>query len=161
MSYGFRVPKKSRVQARSGCPVSISLEIFGDRWSLLIVRDLMVRGFRRFKDFEYSGEGIATNILTDRLRRLEGAGILAATSDPEDARRMVYRLTEKGIDLAPVLLEILVWGAQHEETGAPCEVIAEMAKNRDALLAEVRRRWQNDDPTPILPWLGGPQSSKR
>lgn len=150
------MPKKSRAQPRSGCPVSISLEIFGDRWSLLIVRDLMVRGFRRFKDFQHSGEGIATNILADRLRRLEDAGILATTPDPEDARRMLYRLTTKGIDLAPVLLEILVWGANHEQTGAPCEVISQMANNRDALLAEVRRRWQQNDPTPILPWLGGP-----
>jgi DNA-binding HxlR family transcriptional regulator len=152
------VPKKSRGQRRSGCPVSISLEIFGDRWSLLIVRDLMVRGFRRFKDFQQSGEGIATNILADRLRKLEEAGILVTQLDPEDARRWLYRLTQKGIDLAPVLLEILVWGANHEETGAPCDLIAQMAKNRDAVLAEVRRRWQQNDPTPILPWLGGPQS---
>jgi DNA-binding HxlR family transcriptional regulator len=154
------VPEKSRAQPRSGCPVSISLEVFGDRWSLLIVRDLMVRGFRRFKDFQQSGEGIATNILADRLRRLEDAGILTTTPDPEDARRRLYRLTEKGIDLAPVLLEILVWGAKYEETGAPCEVISQMAQNREAVLAEVRRRWQQDDPTPILPWLGGPKRSK-
>jgi DNA-binding HxlR family transcriptional regulator len=151
------VSKKTSDPPRSGCPVSISLEVFGDRWSLLIVRDLMVRGFRRYKDFLESGEGIATNILADRLRKLETAGILATTPDPEDARRRLYRLTPKGIDLAPVLLELLAWGAKHEKTGAPCEVIAEMAKNRDALLAEVRRRWQQDDPTPILPWLGGPK----
>ena len=151
------MPKKSRGLRRSGCPVSISLEIFGDRWSLLIVRDLMVRGFRRFKDFQNSGEDIATNILADRLRKLEEAGILTTQPDPEDARRRLYRLTQKGIDLAPVLLEILVWGANHEETGAPCEVIAQMAKNRDSVLAEVRRRWKQNDPTPILPWLVGPQ----
>ncbi len=150
------VPKKSHGQRRSACPVSISLEIFGDRWSLLIVRDLMIRGFRRFKDFQHSGEGIATNILADRLRRLEDAGILATEADPEDARRRLYRLTQKGIDLAPVLFEILVWGTKHEETGAPCEVIAHMAQNREAILAEVRRRWEQHDPTPLLPWLGGP-----
>lgn len=160
MTYLSPVSKKSSDQPRSGCPVSISLEIFGDRWSLLIVRDLMVRGFRRFKDFQHSGEGIATNILADRLRKLEESGILATAPDPEDARRRLYRLTTKGIDLAPALLEILVWGAMHEQTGAPCEVISQMAKNREAVLAEVRRRWQNDDPTPILPWLGGPKSSK-
>lgn len=153
--------KKSSDQPRSGCPVSISLEIFGDRWSLLIVRDLMVRGFHRFKDFQHSGEGIATNILADRLRKLETSGILATAPDPEDARRRLYRLTQKGIDLAPVLLEILVWGANHEQTGAPCEVISQMAMNREAVLAEVRRRWQNDDPTPILPWLGGPLKSNK
>ncbi len=142
-------------QHRSGCPVSISLEIFGDRWSLLIVRDLMVRGFRTFYDFEHSGEGIATNILADRLRRLKRAGIVETEPDPEDGRRVNYRLTRKGIDLAPVLLELLIWGAEHEKTGAPCEVIAEMAKNREAVLKETRRRWEQRDPTPLLPWLSG------
>lgn len=137
--------------------MSVSLEIFGDRWSLLIVRDLMVRGFRTFYDFEHSGEGIATNILADRLRRLKRAGIVETEPDPDDRRRVNYRLTRKGIDLAPVLLDLLIWGAQHEKTGAPCEVIAEMAKNREAVLKETRRRWEERDPTPLLPWLGGPK----
>lgn len=141
---------------RSGCPVSISLEVFGDRWSLLIVRDLMVRGFRTFGDFEHSGEGIATNILADRLRRLRKAGVVETEPDKSDGRKVIYRLTAKGIDLAPVLLELLIWGAKHEETGAPCAVIAEMAKNRQAVLDETRRRWKNRDPRPLLPWLGGP-----
>ena len=153
--------EKIRATPRSGCPVSIGLEIFGDRWSLLIVRDLMVRGFRRFKDFLESGEGIATNVLADRLRKLESAGILSTRTDPDDARRVLYRLTEKGIDLAPTLLDLLVWGAKHEQTGAPCAVIAEMANNRATILAEVRRRWEADDPTPLLPWLGGPRDSRR
>ncbi|MGA2718219.1 MAG: helix-turn-helix domain-containing protein, partial [Candidatus Acidiferrales bacterium] len=87
--------------------MSISLEVFGDRWSLLIVRDLMVRGFRTFKEFEESGEGISTNILADRLQKLEANGIILAETDAEDGRRLNYRLTEKGIDLAPVLLELL------------------------------------------------------
>jgi DNA-binding HxlR family transcriptional regulator len=151
------VPKKAASRSRSGCPVNMALEVFGDRWSLLIVRDLMVRGFRTFHDFEHAGEGIATNILAGRLRRLCRAGIVAAEEDARDRRRKNYRLTEKGIDLAPVLLELLIWGAKHEQTGAPAEVIAEMAKNREAVLAETRRRWKERDPRPLLPWLGGPQ----
>ena len=139
---------------RSGCPVSISLEIFGDRWSLLIIRDLMVRGFRTFKEFQQSGEGIATNILADRLKKLQAAGIIATENDKADGRKLNYRLTEKGIDLAPMLLELLVWGARHEDTGAPCAVIEEMAKNRETVLAEVRRRWQERDPRPFLPRFG-------
>ncbi len=127
--------------------------MFGDRWSLLIIRDLMVRGFRTFKQFQQSGEGIATNILADRLRKLEASGIVTVEREEADGRRLNYRLTEKGIDLAPVLLELLIWGARHEETGAPCAVIAEMAKNREPLLAEVRRRWRERDSTPLLPWL--------
>lgn len=138
-------------KGRSGCPVSISLEVLGDRWSLLIVRDMMVRAHRTFKDFQQSGEGIATNILSGRLRKLEAAGIIQVESDPADKRKRNYWLTEKGIDLAPVLLDLLVWGARHEETGAPLEVIAEMANNRDVVLMETRRRWQNRDPAPLLP----------
>lgn len=140
---------------RSGCPVSISLEIFGDRWSLLIVRDLMVRGFRTFKEFQESGEGIATNILTDRLQKLEAAAIIDAEAAETDGRKVQYRLTEKGIDLAPVLLELLIWGARHEQTGAPCALITEMEKNREQVLSEVRRRWLERDPTPFLPGFDG------
>lgn len=142
---------KSKSKRRSGCPVSIALEMLGDRWSLLIVRDLMVRGFRTFKEFLRSGEGIATNILADRLKKLEAAGIVAAEVEKGDGRRSNYRLTEKGIDLAPVLLELLIWGARHEESAAPCARIASMAKNREQVLAEVRRRWQERDFAPLLP----------
>jgi DNA-binding HxlR family transcriptional regulator len=144
-----RTNRKS--QRRSGCPVSISLETFGDRWSLLIIRDLMVRGFRTFKEFQESGEGIATNILADRLQKLETAGIITADIEATDARKVNYRLTEKGIDLAPVVLELLIWATRHEETGAPCNLIAKMEKNREAVLAEVRRRWRERDTTPLLP----------
>jgi DNA-binding HxlR family transcriptional regulator len=128
--------------------------MFGDRWSLLTIRDLMVRAFRTFKEFEESGEGIATNILADRLRRLEAAGIITSQAEDADARRVNYRLTEKGIDLAPVLLELLIWGAKHEQTGAPCALIEDMAKNRQEVLSEVRRRWRDRDPHPFLPKFG-------
>ena len=143
---------------RSGCPVSISLESFGDRWSLLIIRDLMVRGYRTFKEFQESGEGIATNILAKRLRRLQALGIIVAEKEETDGRRVNYRMTEKGIDLAPVLLDLLIWGARHQETGAPCALIAKMEKNREEVLAEARRRWRERDLTPLLPKFrdGGP-----
>lgn len=125
--------------------------MLGDRWSLLIIRDLMVRGYRTFKQFQQSGEGIASNILADRLKKLEAAQIVTAESETTDARKVNYRLTQKGIDLAPLLLELLIWGARHEDTGAPCAVIDEMENHRDAVLAETRRRWQQRDSTPILP----------
>lgn len=151
---------KTPPKYRSDCPVNISLEVFGDRWSLLIVRDLMVRGFTRFQDFVESGEGIATNMLADRLKKLQRCGIVTGVKDEEDGRRVIYRLTEKGIDLAPVMLELLIWGAQHEDTGAPPAVIAELAKNRKAVLEETRRRWREMDPTPLLPWLSGPRTRR-
>lgn len=109
--------RKPKAKRRSECPVSISLEMFGDKWSLLVVRDLMVRGFRTFKEFQRSGEGIASNILADRLEKLQASGMISAEAEPGDARRVNYRLTEKGIDLAPLMLDLLIWGAKHEQTG--------------------------------------------
>jgi DNA-binding HxlR family transcriptional regulator len=148
-------------KARSGCPLSVSLEIFGDRWSLLIIRDMMVRGYRTFGQFQRSGEGIATNVLAERLHRLETAGILSAEQSAEDGRSLHYRLTRKGIELAPVLLDLLIWAAHHEETAAPCSVIAHMESNREAMLAETHRRWLERDPTPLLPpFTGPPKNSK-
>ena len=141
------MPQKSK--SRSGCPVSASLEIFGDRWSLLIIRDLMVRGLRAFKEFQQSGEGIASNILADRLRKLERAGIITAEPEASDGRRVNYRLTQKGIDLAPVMLELLLWGAQHEKTGAPSALVEKMKTHREQILQEVRRRWRERDQTPL------------
>jgi DNA-binding HxlR family transcriptional regulator len=138
--------------------VSVSLEVFGDRWSLLVIRDLMVRGLRTFREFQRSGEGIATNILAERLRRLEHAGIITAEPEATDRRKLNYRLTEKGIDLAPVMLELLIWGSRHEEAGLSCAMVEEMAANRDQVLAEVRRRWRERDPAPLLP---GPRHSER
>ncbi len=143
------LPRKRKSKHRSGCPVSASLEVFGDRWSLLIIRDLMVRGYRTFKEFQQSGEGIASNILADRLRKLEASGILGREQGESDKRQVNYRLTAKGIDLAPVLLELLIWGAHHESSGAPRAILEGMIRHRPEILAEVRRRWQERDPTPL------------
>jgi DNA-binding HxlR family transcriptional regulator len=145
------VLRAQKSKRRSGCPVSISLEIFGDRWSLLVIRDLMVRGYRTFKEFQDAGEGIATNILADRLQKLEAAGIITVEDDAADGRKMNYRLTEKGIDLAPVLLELLVWGARHGDVGVSCAPSEITGLNRDQILAEVRRRWRERDSTPLIP----------
>ena len=141
----------SQSKRRSACPVSISLEMLGDRWSLLVVRDLMVRGLRTFKEFQESGEGIATNILADRLEKLQAAGIIKAEAEKTDARRINYRLTKKGIDLAPLLLELLIWGARHAKTAAPCALIDHMEQNREQVISEARRRWRERDATPLLP----------
>jgi DNA-binding HxlR family transcriptional regulator len=134
----------------------MSLEIFGDRWSLLLIRDMMVRGYETFGEFLNAGEGIASNVLADRLRRLKRTGMVTAERSQEDARRIHYRLTDKGIAFAPVLLELLIWAAHHEDTAAPCQVIAHMETNRVAVLAETQRRWQERDRTPILPPFTAP-----
>lgn len=115
--------------------------MLGDRWSLLIIRDMMLRGSRTFKEFLDSYERIATNILTDRLRRLEGYGIIASEPDPADGRKMIYALTPKGIDLAPVLTEMVLWAAKHEETGNQ-PLIQLMQKDKQKFLAGIRKRWE-------------------
>src|SRR6202521_171459 len=109
--------RKPSPKRRSGCPLNASVEILGDRWSLLIIRDMMLRGFRSYKEFLESFEGIATNILADRLRRLEAHAIITSERDPSDGRKVIYRLTAKGISLAPVLTEMVLWAAGHEDTG--------------------------------------------
>ena len=115
--------------------------MLGDRWSLLIIRDMMLRGFRRYKEFMECYEGIATNILADRLRKLVSYGIITAEPDPSDGRKSIYRLTRKGIDLAPVLTEMVLWAAAHEETGNQA-LVQLMRADKEKFLAGARQRWE-------------------
>jgi len=133
--------KKPSFKRRSGCPLNASIEMLGDRWSLLIIRDMMVRGFRTYKEFLKSHEKIATNILADRLRKLEANGIIAAQPDPTDGRRSVYSLTPKGLDLAPVLTEMVLWAAAHENTGNQ-GLVRQMQEGKEEFIAAVRRRYE-------------------
>lgn len=96
-------------QHRSGCPINLALEVFGDRWTLLIIRDLMFAGKRHFRELLYSDERIASNILADRLSMLLEQGIVTRSGDPTHKQKAVYRLTEKGIALLPVLAQIGIW----------------------------------------------------
>jgi DNA-binding HxlR family transcriptional regulator len=132
--------KKANPKRRSGCPLNASVETLGDRWSLLIIRDMMLRGFHNYKDFFQSYEGIATNILADRLRKLEAHRIIATERDPSDGRKLIYVLTAKGIDLAPVLTEMVLWAARHERTGNQA-LVRLMKKDKKKFLAQVRQRW--------------------
>ncbi len=133
--------RKVCVERRSGCPLNAALEMVGDRWSLLIVRDVMLHGRRTYKAFLEGGERIATNVLAERLARLVRIGILERRPDPSDRRRSLYRLTEKGLDLGPVLIELVLWAARHEKTGAPPHLLDEMARRRRGLLARLKKEW--------------------
>jgi DNA-binding HxlR family transcriptional regulator len=132
------MPKERKPMRRSDCPLSVALDMFGDRWSLLIIRDLMFKDRHEFRDFLGAEESIATNVLADRLQRLEGCGIIAKTPHPVDARKAEYRLTKRGLDLAPVLIEMMIWAAMHETTAAPRSVVRRMIRDRDAFIAELR-----------------------
>lgn len=134
---------------RSNCPVSFALDIFGDKWSLLIIRDLIFRGKRRYGEFLRSDEGISTNILADRLERLETEGILAKIPDPDRRSKHRYRLTAKGMDLLPVLLEIVAWSTRyHESTGVPRDFLERLQHDKEALAREIRDRLSSIDTRP-------------
>jgi len=132
--------KKSGPERRSGCPLNASVEILGDRWSLLIIRDMMLRGFRTYREFLGSYEGIATNILADRLRKLIAYGIITAEKNPSDGREVIYSLTQKGIDLAPVLTEMVLWAAAHEDTGNQA-LVQQIQQDKKKFLNAARQRW--------------------
>jgi DNA-binding HxlR family transcriptional regulator len=131
---------KTRVKRRSECPLNASVEMLGDRWSLLIIRDMMLRGFRSYNEFLEGYEGIATNLLADRLRKLIAYGIISAEPDPSDGRKLIYRLTAKGIDLAPVLTEMVLWAAAHEDTGNQA-LVRQMQADKGRFLAGLRKLW--------------------
>lgn len=121
----------------SGCPICYALDLFGDRWTLLILRDLLLAGKQRYREFLNADEAIASNILSDRLRRLEATGIILREIDPNDRRQFVYRATDKGRTLIPVLLEIAAWGASNDpETGAPPGFAESYYANREAFHAD-------------------------
>ncbi len=100
---------------RSDCPISCSLDVFGDKWSLLIIRDIMLRGKLSYSEFLESEEKIATNILVNRLKVLEEENIISRKVSPANKSKYIYSLTEKGIDLLPIVIEIMDWGAKYNE----------------------------------------------
>lgn len=115
---------------RSGCPINLGLEVFGDKWSLLVIRDIMFAGKRHFREFLASDEAISTNILADRLAKLVEAGVLTRAGDPEHKLKAIYSLTEKGIDLLPIIAEISRWSRKYEPVDP---VLARTGEARDRL----------------------------
>ena len=126
-------------QRRSSCPISSSLDLLGDKWSLLIVRDMVFVGKRYFKEFLSSNEGIATNILTNRLNRLESIGIISKQPDPESARQIVYTLTEKGIALIPVLVELVCWGAIYDGAPDADDAVRQIQQNKQRFIRKLTK----------------------
>lgn len=106
-------PESSKDCLRSLCPVSSALDLLGDKWTMLVVRDMLFLDKRLYKELADSPENIPTNILADRLRRLQAAGIVEKTPYQEKPLRYEYTLTQKGRDLRPVLIELMKWGNQH------------------------------------------------
>lgn len=123
---------------RSTCPINAALEVLGDRWSLLIVRDMLFEGARTYKDFLASQERIAINVLANRLTKLQGVGIIVGERDPQDGRSMLYRLTAKGMDLVPVLMELSTWGTRHEDGQPPNGLLDAWRTDREGFMKNIR-----------------------
>lgn len=123
----------------TGCPVTFGLDTFGDRWSLLVIREMMLRGKKTYGEFLEAEEGISTNILADRLKHLEVEGIIEKSRDPENRRSFTYSLTKKGRDLAPIVLEIVIWSGAHDQSAnARKNVLDKITRDREGFEAELR-----------------------
>jgi DNA-binding HxlR family transcriptional regulator len=135
---------KHKHQKRSDCPINFALEMFGDPWSLLIIRDIVYFGKKTYGEFLASEEGMATNILASRLARLQQQGILVKKLSDKDKRKEEYILTEKGLDLIPVLVEIANWSAEHDpQTTAPAAWIALTKTEREKMIQLIRETVQS------------------
>lgn len=126
-----------RTDRRSDCPTNHALEVFGDSWSLLILRDMMFRDKRSYGEFAESAERISSNILSNRLKSLEQNGLIRRDGR---GRATTYRLTQKGIDLVPLMLEMLLWAKKHDrETSSP-PFLADLRRDKQAYGDRLRRR---------------------
>jgi DNA-binding HxlR family transcriptional regulator len=124
--------KKKKIDYRSDCPISTALDIFGDKWSLLVIRDLIFKGKKTYGDFLESEEKIATNILADRLALLECSGIISKHRHPDSKAKVLYKITAKGIDLIPLLIEIILWSEKHHVVHPYAKEFARMVKKDKA-----------------------------
>jgi len=140
------LPLPSPPPRRSGCPINLTLEMLGDRWSLIVIRDLMFGNRRHFRELlQGSEEGIASNILADRLKRLVAAGLLARREDPTHRQKAIYSLTEPAIQLLPVLAQLGTWGRRHTPSSPDLTIRAQLLEEGgpalwEEFMAELRHR---------------------
>ena len=130
--------KKTLPSRRSNCAVSYALDYIGDKWTLLVLRDLLFNGKRHFRDFLASDENIASNILTQRLKQLVAADLVLRRPDPESRRSVIYEPTAKAVDLIPALLELMLWSGKYDpQTRMTAKLARRIAEDRDGIVAEV------------------------
>ncbi len=135
----------SRTKNWAGCPIRYAMSQFGDKWSFLIIRDLMFRGRKSYNEFLDAGEGISTNILASRLADLEQNGIVSKRRDTLKRSKYIYRLTEKGTELMPIMLAMIDWSEKYDShTEVPAEFIRKLRENPDKLQLELLNHLEND-----------------
>lgn len=131
-------------KTRSDCPISCSLDVFGDKWSLLIIRDIMLRQKLSYSEFLKSEEKIATNILVNRLSVLEAEHILSKRVSPTNKSKFIYSLTQKGIDLLPIIIEIMDWGAKYNVNCPRRELGKKIKKDKAGVIKEYLEKLRKD-----------------
>lgn len=129
---------------RSDCPISFALEIFGDRWTLIVLRDLMLRSRQRYRELLEGDEGIATNVLAERLKRLEHRKLITKKRDPADARQFIYLPTELSVSLVPMLVEMTVWGIRTSDNGVGSDFLERFETERDQLISDLQQKVRKD-----------------
>ena len=128
------------INRRSRCPISYTMDIFGDKWTILIMRDLLLYGKDSFSEFLCSDEKIATNILTDRLNVLLQEGFVTKHTAPTNKSKFLYRPTEKAIEMIPILSEITLWAEKYNPDGAPADIVEPLKKNRTKALRDLKKK---------------------
>ncbi|ALO41951.1 Putative transcriptional regulator [Pseudoalteromonas phenolica] len=126
---------RKKLMKRSDCPISKVLDLVGDKWSLLILRDMLFFGKETYSDLQNSDEKMATNILSTRLEKLEQEGLISKRASEQDKRKKLYKLTEKGIDMLPILLDMIVWSAKYApDTEIPEGLVKKLKQDRESVI---------------------------
>ncbi|MBU1334251.1 MAG: helix-turn-helix transcriptional regulator [Alphaproteobacteria bacterium] len=133
-------------EPKSGCPINLGLEVFGDRWTLLILRDIMFAERRSFRDIQASEEAISAKTLADRIGRLIDEGILVRSADPAHSQRSILKLTQKGIDLLPLLVDISIWSLMYKDVDSQLADLAHAAsQDREGFIRTETKRLMSRD----------------
>jgi DNA-binding HxlR family transcriptional regulator len=131
--------KKILPSRRSNCPIACALDLVGDKWTLVVLRDIVMARKHYFQELLAGNEGIASNILASRLKLLEAAGMITRRRDPAQAKRVIYEPTEKALDLLPVMIELMRWGTKYDpKSAAPAHFVRRLAEDGDGFIADIR-----------------------
>ncbi|WP_026629738.1 winged helix-turn-helix transcriptional regulator [Dyadobacter alkalitolerans] len=131
-------------ERRSSCPINYSVEIFGDKWMLLILRDIMFNGKNSFLEFRASAEKISSAVLTEKLNLLLEEGIVSKVTSPKNASKFLYLITDKGIELVPIMVEFLAWGSRHNPNGGPKPLLDRIKQSKKQAIAELQEKLRSE-----------------
>lgn len=132
------------IERRSTCPINYSVEIFGDKWMLLLLRDIMFNGKNSFLEFRASQEKISSAVLTEKLNTLVDEGIVTKVVSPNNASKFLYLITDKGIELVPIMVEFLNWGSRHNPDGGPKLLLDRIKQSKKKVITELQEKLRNE-----------------